>query len=242
MELYNEDCLIGLNKLKNKSIDCCFIDLPYGITRNKWDSKINLELFWNEINRVIKDTCVCICTAQQPFTTELINSNSQNFKYTMVWVKNIPTGIALSEVRPMRYHEDIVIFYKKRPKYNSQGEKLNKEVYLKLPKSGTKRDSNSNVVGGSKGGQLKLYTHKRKGSVLYFNRSKSYGNTTSKPIELVKYLIETFTEPNDIILDPTFGSGTTAIACFELNRNFIGFEKCKEQYKIALNRIKKETF
>lgn len=248
MKLFNECCIQGLNKLKDSEIDMVFMDLPYGITSEEWDKKINLKNLWNQLNRVVKPSGAIIATSQSFFTFELYNSNPSQYRYSLVWVKNRPTGFASSNIRPLRGHEDILVFYRKQPTYLSKGEPLEKPYTRKLP---IKSDeiSKTNVINSTKLGEngerlIGHYTHKTKTTILKFNNpnNKNYGNGTVKPVELIKYLINTYSLPGDTILDPTFGSGTTAIACFETNRNFVGFEKNEIQFKNALNRIKLETF
>ena len=248
MKLYNECCLTGLSKLKDSKIDMVFMDLPYGITAEEWDKKIDLKQLWVQLNRVVKPNGAIIATCQSFFTFELYNSNPNQYRYSLIWLKNRPTGFASSNKRPLRAHEDILVFYKKQPVYFSKGEPLDKPYTRPLP---LKSDniSKTNVINSTKLGEdgkrlIANYTHKTKTTILKFKNpnDKNYGNGTVKPVELVKYLINTYSSPGDTILDPTFGSGTTAIACFETNRNFIGFEKDEIQFQNALNRVKLETF
>lgn len=243
MEIYNEDCLIGMKKLADNSVDMMFADLPYGITRNEWDIKIDLKAFWKEVNRVCKSNAAKVFTGAQPFTTEIINSNIKDFKYTMVWVKNRPTGIVLANKRPMRKHEDILVFYSKQPTYNKKGEKYKRPRFKQTQLVGSNQDSNSNINGYKTESPPRIfYEYKNKDTVLFFDQSKAYGNTTSKPVGLIKHLIESYTKQGDLVLDPVTGSGTTAIAAFELDRDFIGFEINKKQYENSLLRIKTEVF
>ena len=248
MQLYNEDCLTGLSKIKDNQCDMAFLDLPYGITEHEWDKKLDLNALWKQLHRVVKDNGPIIATATGFFTIDLINSNHENYKYSLVWIKNRPTGFALSNKRPLRAHEDVLVFYKEQPFYNKQGVELEKPYSRRLPGKSDKI-SKTNVInstGLDKEGNPLIghYTHKCKTTVMQFSNDNrhNFGNGTSKPVDLIKYLIETYSKEGNIILDPTFGSGSCAIAAFETNRKFIGFEKDLEQYNFALNRINKETF
>ena len=229
MKLYNEDCLNILPKIPNKSIDLILTDPPYGTTQCKWDSIIPLSIVWKELKRISKENTAIIFTASQPFTTTLINSNIKDFRYDLVWCKNQGTNFYNANRMPLRSHEDILVFYKKLPKYNPQ--KTNGKPYEQ------KRGTPSDVYRGKD-----LHTTKSDGkrfplSWKIFKKDKEKLHPTQKPIALCEYLVKTYTEENDTVLDFTMGSGSTGVACKNLNRQFIGIEKDKKYFDIAKNRI-----
>ena len=230
--VYNEDCLEGMNRIEDKSIDMILCDLPYGITCNKWDSVIPLDKLWNHYNRIIKDNGAIVLTAQTPFDKLLGYSNLKMLRYEMIWVKNISTGHLNANRMPMKVHENILIFYKKLPTYNPQ-------MTIGEPYTRKRKPINDN---GSNYGKIKRIDTVNNGtrfpkSVLYFDREIGL-HPTQKPVKLFEYLIKTYTNEGDIVLDNCMGSGTTAIACINTNRNYIGFELDKGYYDIILERIK----
>ena len=242
--IYNEDCLEGMKRIPDKSIDMILCDLPYGKTACKWDKIIPFEPLWEQYERVIKDNGAIVLFGSQPFTTTLINSNIKLFKYCWYWEKEKGTGFAFSGKQPLRKIEEICVFYKKQPNYDSQGEKLAKPYKHALPikksDSGGITSDNLNPDGSRK---YAWYTHKKKHNLLYFSRdnaNKGKGlHPTQKPVALFEFLIKTYTNEGDLVLDNCIGSGTTAIACINTSRNYIGFELNNEYYEIAKNRINK---
>jgi len=234
--IYNIDCLIGMRDIPDKSIDMILCDLPYGTTQCKWDIIIPFNELWLQYNRIIKDNGAIVLTASQPFTSVLINSNLKMFRYTWVWEKSKATGFLNAKKRPLVAHEDICVFYKKPPIYNPQmtvGEAYNKGV--------RKQQTEDDVYGKFEQVEVKSEGMRYPRSVQYFKTAESEGKTihkTQKPVALFEYLIHTYTKEDDIILDNCMGSGTTAIAAINTNRNYIGFELNKEYYELATNRIK----
>ncbi len=230
-EILLGDCLELMKDIPNGSIDMILADLPYGTTACKWDTIIPFEPLWEQYERVIKDNGAIVLTASQPFTTSLINSNSKLFRYCLVWDKQRPSGSMLAKKRPLKYHEDIVIFYKKQPAYNPQMTKGKKQ----------KKASGGNSENY---GSIPII---RYDSDTYYPRSilefKGCHNMTGKihptqkPVELFEYLIKTYTNEGDLVLDNTAGSGTTAIACLNTNRQFIVMEKEQKYYDIILKRV-----
>ena len=228
-ELIFGDCLNVLPKISDKSVDIVLTDPPYGTTQCKWDSIIPLNFIWKELKRITKANTAIIFTASQPFTTTLINSNIEDFRYDLVWCKNQGTNFYNANRMPLRSHEDILVFYKKLPTYNPQ--KTNGKPYKQ------KRGTPSEVYRGKD-----LHITKSDGkrfplSWKIFKKDKEKLHPTQKPVALLEYLIKTYTNENDTVLDFTMGSGSTGVAAKNLNRKFIGIEKDKKYFGIAKNRI-----
>ena len=236
--IYNEDCLEGMKRIPDKSIDMVLCDLPYGTTACKWDTIIPFEPLWEQYERIIKDNGVIALTSTQPFTINLIVSNLRLFKYQWYWIKS-PTGFLNAKKMPMKSVEDICIFYKKLPTYNPQG-----LVLLNKEKSNHKSKMQKTEVGISthNGGRLpekyiQKYTNYPR-QELYFPNEKGL-HPTQKPVPLFEYLIKTYTNKGETVLDSCIGSGTTAVAAINTNRNYIGFELDKHYCEIANERIQK---
>ena len=234
--IYNEDCLEGMKRIPDKSIDMILCDLPYGTTACKWDSIIPLEPLWEQYERVIKDNRAIVLTASQPFTTKLIMSKPDWFRYTWVWNKKKAGNIFLAKKQPMKIHEDIVVFSKKPHFYNPQMVKRDK-----VKKS--KNYGTGESFGGTREKEDKVYTytHTYPKSIIEFSNARQKGKVhpTQKPVALFEYLIKTYTNEGETVLDNCMGSGTTAIACINTGRNFIGFEIDKHYCDIANERIRK---
>ena len=234
MELINGDCLEIMKEISNNSIDMILCDLPYGTTQNKWDSIINLKLLWEQYDRIIKDNGAIILTAQSPFDKVLGMSNIGILKYEWIWEKSKATGYLNSKKMPLKSHENILVFYKKPPIYNPQ--MTNGKPYNK----GKAHRPTDNY-----GKQISVLVKNDTGlryprTNLYFKTSESEGkcvHPTQKPVALMKYMIKTYTNKGDIILDNTMGVGTTGIACKNLKRRFIGIELDKKYFDIATKRI-----
>jgi hypothetical protein len=229
------DCLIELPKI-NQKIDLIYCDLPFGTTQCSWDSIIDFEKMWIEVCRLADKHTPIVFHAQQPFTSALIMSNPNMFKYTWVWEKSKATGFLNSKKRPLVAHEDIVVFCKGTPPYYPQ--MTNGIAYNKgLRKQQTEND----VYGKYKQTITKNEGNRYPRSVQYFKTSESEGKTyhkTQKPIDLCKYIINTYTKEGDTVLDFTAGSGTVGVACKELNRNAILIEKDIDSFKKINQRIK----
>lgn len=231
----NADCFDVFPFIEDKSIDAIICDLPYGTTRAKWDSILDLNLLWKQYERVIKDNGAIVLFGSQPFTTTLINSNIKDFKYSLVWDKVAVTNPMLAKKQPMRCHEDVLVFYDKQPTYNPQ-----MRVGVKWNRSGKKQHTTDTL------GQSTLFNNgsdesemKYPKSIVTFSNADKTKNEhpTQKPIELMEWLIKTYTNENDMVLDNTMGSGTCGLAAIKNNRRFIGIEKEKNYYDITLNRI-----
>jgi len=233
------DAIEEMRKLSDKSVDMILCDLPYGTTECKWDTIIPFEPLWAEYERIIKDNGAIVLTASQPFTTALISSKMALFRYELIWDKTFGRQPQLANVQPMKRHENILIFAKKgfgKITYNPQKEPLEKPY-----KGGGASNKTSGV--NDHGIRLKklpkTYTHKTPTSVLSF-KPPSNGvslHPTQKPTELFEYLIRTYSNEGDVILDNCIGSGTTAVAAINTGRQFIGIEREAEYCQIARQRI-----
>ena len=225
------DCLIVMKKIPNKKIDMILTDLPYGKTANKWDIIIPLDKLWKEYKRIIKDRGVIVLTSAEPFTSMLIMSNIEMFKYDLIWEKTRPTGHYSAKKMPLRNHESIIVFYKKSPIYNPQkieGGVVHKNKVIHNTRSKNYRNPIEPTYISNLDG--KYYPRSIIGS---FTHNKKKLHPTQKPLKLFEYLIKTYTKKNNIVLDSCIGSGTTAIACINLGRRYIGIEKEEEFVKIA---------
>ena len=228
--IYNEDCLEGMKRIPDKSVDMILCDLPYGTTACSWDTIIPFEPLWAEYKRVIKDNGAIVLTAQQPFTTTLIASNLEIYKYNWVWAKSQVSGFLNAKKQPLREHEDICVFYSKQCTYNPQMTKGK----MQLKGTGGSSSNYNDFI------PKPLYSDEYyPKTILDFplQRFKG-GHPTQKPVALFEYLIKTYTNKNETVLDNCMGSGTTAIACMNTNRNYIGFELDENYYKKSLERIK----
>ncbi|MCU5977979.1 DNA-methyltransferase [Clostridioides difficile] len=235
-KLYNGECIEIMETIKDKSVDLILCDLPYGVTNCKWDSIINLNEMWKQYNRIIKERGAIVLFSAQPFTTKLIYSNLRNYKYSWYWVKNTRTGFAFCKYQPLRCVEDINVFYKKAPLYIPQNlKKLDKPI-----KTVKKEGSQGEIYHGGLSG--KEYTQEYTNypnNTLYFNKETNCIHPTQKPINLLEYLIKTYTRENEIVLDNCFGSGATGVACANTKRKFIGIELDDNYFKQGKNRIER---
>ena len=226
------DCLDLLPTIADDSVDMLLVDLPYGTTACKWDSIIPLEKLWEQYNRVCKQSAAMVFTAAQPFTAILAASNIQNLKYEWIWEKPQGTNPMNAKVMPLKSHENILVFYRKKPTYNPQ-------MWYSTPYSGFKSDTAK--IGEVYGSAKSKHRDNPEGSrypktVLKFKQEKGF-NPTQKPVNLMEYLIKTYSNPGETVLDNTMGSGTTGVACVRCGRNFVGMESDAEYYKIAEQRI-----
>jgi DNA modification methylase len=231
------DCFDGFFEIEENSIDMILVDPPYGNTSCKWDQIIPIERMWNNILRITK---TIVIMASQPFASLLISSNLSMFKYEMIWKKNKVTGFLNAKKQPLRNHENILVFYKKQCKYYPQ-----KTFGHKPVNKYTKKTSDGSTLGATKqgisgGGQTSRYpTTIKEFNVVNQDGTSDGGNfhPSQKPISLMEYLIKTYTDENDTVLDFAMGSGTTGVACKNTNRKFIGIEKNKDFFEIAKRRI-----
>ena len=233
-KLYKGDCLEVMKNIPSKSVDMILCDLPYGTTQNKWDAVIPFDELWREYRRIIKDNGAIVLTSQGIFTAKLILSNEKWFKYKLVWEKSKATNFLNAKKQPLRKHEDICVFYKKQPTYNPQmsiGKPYNK---------GVRKDQLTGSYGDFKPVEVKSEGKRYPTDVIYFKTAESEGKVyhpTQKPVALCEYLIKTYTNEGDVVLDNCMGSGTTGVACINLNRKFIGVELDDEIFNIAKGRL-----
>jgi len=239
MQLFNDDCLKILPTIPDKSIDLILTDPPYGTTACKWDSVIPFEPMWNQLIRVIKDNGCIALFGSEPFSSNLRMSNIKQFKYDWVWQKEQGTGFGNAKKQPLRNLEIISIFYKNQCLYNPQ--KSKGKPYKTKSKSGNHKGSVyedgglNSIITVNKGNRFPL-------QLLKFNRDKNKIHPTQKPTVLLEYLIKTYTNENDTVLDFTMGSGSTGVACKNTNRNFIGIELDNNYFNIAKDRIESTLF
>ena len=237
-QIYNEDCLEGMKRIDDASVDAVIGDLPYGTTCCAWDSVIPFEPLWQQFHRVCKPNANIVLFAAGLFTHLLISSNLEEYRYKLIWKKNVPTGMCSADARPMKYYEEICVFGTSQGTYNPQMKDRvgdGKECYRYNHYCG-----DSNHVNMEKVKKMYDPLKVQPSDVLEFdvvpNRSGKL-HPTQKPIDLLRYLVLTYTNPNDLVLDATIGSGTTAIACLKERRHYIAFELNKEYFDIAQRRI-----
>lgn len=234
-KLFNGECLEVMKKeIADKSIDLILCDLPFGVTDCEWDNIIDFDLLWEQYNRIIKDNGAIVLFSVQPFTTKLISSNVKNYKYSWYWVKNKCTGFAFAKHQPMRKVEDINVFYKKKPLYVPQGlKKLDKPILKKRKCIGKENIYDMSTLNRE---HLVEYTN-YPNNVLFFDKESKTIHPTQKPVDLLEYIIKTYTKENEIVLDNCMGSGSTGVACANTNRRFIGIEMGEKHFENAKNRI-----
>ena len=279
--IYNEDCLVGMKAIPDKSIDCIICDLPYGVLNRKnksaqWDNLIPFEPLWEQYERVIKDNGAIVLFAQGMFTAQLMMSNPKMWRYNLIWDKiNRSTGFLNANRCPLRIHEDIVVFYKSQPTYNPQftfgqvnhkrgggagnGYKQNKAgaIYGKMTNGGKKEkedmpsfEDSEMCLSGARNRcygnfavtETRIPNEKYPTSIIRVDKEHdgNYHHPTQKPVNLISWLVRTYTNEGDLVLDNCMGSGTTAVACIKEKRHFIGYEITKEYFDIAQERIKQE--
>jgi len=231
--IINGDCLVEMKNITDKSVDMILCDLPYGMTKNSWDVVIPFDKLWCEYNRIIKDNGAIVLFGSQPFTSLMITSNLNMFRYCLVWEKNKFSDFLNSKRKPMKTNEDIAVFYKKQPVYNPQ-------YWYSTPytrwntQSAVDKQSN---YGTHKENYVESDGKRLPTTVLKFNRVERPLHPTQKPTDLLEWLIKTYTNENDIVLDNCMGVGSTGVACKNINRKFIGIELETKYYEIAKNNI-----
>ena len=236
IQLFQGDCLEIMKNINDKSVDLILCDLPYGTTKCKWDSVIPFEPLWEQYNRVIKDNGAIVLFGSEPFSSKLRMSNLKNYKYDLYWKKEKATNFFQLKKRFGKLTENICVFYKKQCTYNPQMEKHNG----KLVKNSPKGNHNSVITGINK--EITPYTdtgYRYPCDILEFRR-EILGTTvhpTQKPVALLEYLIKTYTNEGDIVLDNCMGSGSTGVACKNTRREFIGIELDEKYFEIAKKRI-----
>jgi site-specific DNA-methyltransferase (adenine-specific) len=234
--LIQGDCLEVLKSVPDGSVDMILADLPYGTTACKWDTVIPFEPMWEQFKRVTRKNAAIVLTASQPFTSALVMSNVKMFRYEWIWRKSKATGFALCKKRPMKKHENICVFSKKIPIYNPQGLIKKENPTINKGSRGKKGNVGGDVYGGLNKDAIQTHTNYPL-SVIDFQVEHRPIHPTQKPVALMEYLIRTYTNEGDTVLDPTMGSGTTGVACKNLNRRFVGMEKDETYFAIAKARI-----
>ena len=243
-KLYLGDCLEVMDKLIEQGVvvDAIITDPPYGTTtRNKWDKIIPLDLMWDRLNKLIKPNGIILLFADEPFTSKLICSNLKNFKYRITWDKQCPSGFLNAKRMPLKRTEDICVFYKKQPTYNPQMVDAKKENIRPV----NAYESTSNNYGNHITKPSSDYDKTKRYPTNLYSLSKivkecnstNRVHPTQKPVDLLKYLIKTYTNENELVLDFTMGSGSTGVACLNTNRRFIGIELDEKYFDISINRI-----
>lgn len=241
-KIYQGDCLELMKQIEDKSVDLILCDLPYGVTENQWDNCLPIDKLFNEYLRIVKENGAIVLSSIEPFTSYIISKNPNLFKYCIYWKKERGTGFMNAKRQPLRIIEPIAIFYRKFPTYNPEMIKLEKSYKHVLPKydslnyQGGLKSSNNNIR------ITKEYTHKYPTDLICFPREDNHKNLhpTQKPVKLFEYLIKTYTNEGDLVLDNCIGSGTTAVACIRTNRKFIGIELEQKYVEIVNLRIQKE--
>ena len=248
MKLVCGDCMIEMLKIEDKSIDLIICDLPYGTTACKWDSVLDLSDLWKAYKRVLKENGVVILFGQEPFSSIVRTSNLEWYKYDWVWKKNKPSNFQLMNFQPGRIHENIMIFSEGKACYTKNG---NNMLYNpQVEKRDKVRKANAKIYCGEgketapllhnyKGNRdnFKEYEYKQSTTILEFSNESKKVHPTQKPIALLEYLIRTYSNEGDLILDNCMGSGSTGVACRNTNRDFIGIEKDEHYYQIARERV-----
>lgn len=238
IKLINDDCLNIFPLINDKSIDLILCDLPYGLTSINWDSPIPLDKLWEQYERIIKDDGNIVLFSSGNFTIDLINSNRDLYKYKLIWKKNTPTGMNFAKVRPMKYYEEICVFNKGHAKYNP---------IMKPRENKAKHSYNYNHSASKSNHAFNKKVDKKydpdwvqPSDILEFNtvpNRKSKLHPTQKPVDLCEWLIKTYSDEGDVVLDNCMGSGSTGVACINTNRIFIGIELDKKYFDIAKERI-----
>lgn len=232
-KIYNDDCLIKMKEIDDRSVDMILCDLPYGKTANDWDVVIDIPTLWGEYERIIKNNGVIVLFGDEPFSSRLRLSNEKMYRYDWKRKKNNATGFLNANRMPLKVNEDIIVFYKHLPTYNPQ-RRYGFKNYKKI-------DSGASLNYGTC--KSKTNTTVEDGGRYPINHIDGIGKVihgihpTQKPVKLMEYLIKTYTNEGDLVLDNCIGSGTTAVACINLNRNFIGIEMDEHYFKIACGRV-----
>ena len=239
--IYNMDCLEGMKQIPDGSIDAVICDLPYGTTDNPWDSVIPMDKLWEQYNRIVKPKGAILLFGSEPFSTIVRMSNLKSYRYDWVWEKGFPSNFMIANYQPLKTFENVMVFGKESPNYYPIKRKRDKPIY---------KSKNSNNPGGATtritGKKVqefegKVYDDYMPEAIIHFNSRQDtspHFHPTQKPVDLLRYLVLTYTNEGDTVLDNCMGSGTTAIACIKERRHFIGFELSKEYFDKAVRRIK----
>jgi site-specific DNA-methyltransferase (adenine-specific) len=233
IQLYNDDCFNVFPSIEDGSVDMVLCDLPYGTTACSWDFVLPMDELWKQYNRICKENAAMVFTASQPFTSNLIYSNIKNFRYEWIWQKPQGTNPLTANIMPLKNHENILVFYRKTPTYNPQ---------MEIGKPYSSFSDENKKLGEVFGDRKSQHRDNPDGtrfpkSVLNFKQEREGLHPTQKPVALMQYLIKTYSNEGDCILDNTMGSGTTGVAAMITNRKFIGVEKEEKYFLIAKERM-----
>ena len=233
IKIYNEDCLIGMRSLPDNSVDCILTDPPYGITDCYFDVRIPFEPMWEQFKRVTKRNAAIVLFSQMPFGAELIMSNRKMFRYEWIWEKSLGAGFLNAKKMPLRCHENILVFYQQLPTYNPQF--TQGEPYRANKLSSRSKNYGKIKLGGSPCVTSNGNYYPR--DVIQYGDYNHTPHPQQKPVDLLEYLIRTYTNEGEVVLDATMGSGSTGVAAVNTGRKFIGFEKEQNFFEIAQKRI-----
>ncbi len=231
--LYHGDCMEIMKTIPDGSVDMILVDLPYGMTKNSWDTVLPFDAMWAHYNRIIKPSGAIVLFANNPFGAMLIASNLKQFRYSLVWEKNKFSDFLNAKRKPMKIHEDIHVFYKSQPTYNAQ--KTKGEPYERWNKQEAV-DSQTNYGKHNENHVINTDGTRLPTTILKFKRIERPQHPTQKPTDLLEWLIKTYTNEGDCVLDSCMGSGSTGVACINTNRRFIGIELEKEYFEICQKR------
>lgn len=239
-KIFNEDCLIGMNRIPNGAIDLVICDLPYGTTDLEWDTVIPFDSLWKQYKRVCKPNAAILLFGAQPFTTDLINSNRKMFRYEIIWEKTLAVGFLNAKKIPLKAHENICVFYSKMPTYNPIKTYI-KETYRRRKQSGVAKQyskTRGETIYENDGTRFPRDVVKFSNFTdTGFSGKGNHIHPTQKPVPLIEYLIKTYSNDGDLVLDNCIGSGTTAVAAINTGRRFVGFETNREYFDYANDRI-----
>lgn len=237
-ELWRGDCLELMQDIPAGSVDLILCDPPFGTTMNEWDKVLPFEPLWAEYNRVIKDTGAVVLFSQMPFTAQLVMSNAKHFRYEWIWQKTKCSGFMNAKKMPLKQHENVLVFYKKLPTYHPQG--VRKGVAIKTGRSRKGNSRNYGKTGCGDPAYIQTVSNYPKDIITFSNPSnRGHLHPNQKPVELLEYLVKTYTNPGEVVLDSCMGSGSTGVACINTGRRFIGIELDPQYFDIARERIEK---
>jgi site-specific DNA-methyltransferase (adenine-specific) len=237
--LHLGDCLDVMQGIPDGSVDMVMTDPPFGTTACKWDSVIPFEPMWAQLKRIVKPNGAIVLMASQPFTSALVMSNVKMFKYEWIWQKTRPTGVLNAKIQPLRDKEDVLVFYSKQPSYNPQGLfQVNKMVGTGATKANSLGNATGKITQTDTGKYLQKYGNYPRQTLVFKSASKTI-HPTQKPVALMEYMIRTYTNQGETVLDFTMGSGTTGVAAANTGRRFIGIEMDADYFTVASARIRK---
>ena len=236
-QILHGDCLDIMPTIPGASVDMVLADLPYGVTQNEWDQVIPVAQLWDEYRRVTKPNAAVVLTATQPFAAQLVASNRKMFRYDLIWRKNKSTGFLNANRMPLRRHESVLVFYRRLPVYHPQKTHNHAPVHSFTKNTGDGTNYGKTKRGVQGGGQTDRHPTSVIDISVVNNDSTEKIHPNQKPVELFEYLVKTFTDAGAVVLDNCIGSGTTAIACLNTGRHFIGIEQDAEFCRLANERV-----